>query len=486
MVATRRTVRASTSAQRQRRLVERATPPRPKRSRSLSTASASRDAAGLPRRTRARRALLTAATEPATLRCSFSPARSSPDLETSVNPSPALRQLSPFRRIAVEPSPVPADLTQWRRGIFDRLPRLDTVPRNYADLVEFLQAVELAVQVLDRPADAFHITMQQLHPRLQAHIRACMTAQPDPTRTPYEHMVAILIQQVASGKPEDYMHQTIALIARRTDTQISSLHMQFTEAHDAYRDLCARLRSPPHLGKHFVVTAVLGNLPEDIARDTRNQASAADRLNDLQYIARLAINFDTLARIYPGRGKYRPHVVDNHYKHGSILSQARGSIGMRRGRLGGKIVWRQLRTLWTAGKAEKVDSGTVTSGVREAGLGKRLSGVSGGAGSLPLCVLFWRKKCFEEASRTLGCLGAEAASGLPGVEEDRLDVLVEDNYLKWYYESIRILRKRAYRRRISKNIEEWTQERVSRDEQEAAGKLTEGETEVVNLCEMMQ
>ncbi|KAL8441125.1 hypothetical protein Emag_007428 [Eimeria magna] len=46
--------------------------------------------------------------------------------------------------------------------------------------------------------------MQQLHSRLQAHIRTCMTAQPDPTRTPYEHMVAIFIQQVAPGKPEDY------------------------------------------------------------------------------------------------------------------------------------------------------------------------------------------------------------------------------------------------------------------------------------------
>ncbi|KAL8441206.1 hypothetical protein Emag_007366 [Eimeria magna] len=148
--------------------------------------------------------------------------------------------------------------------------------------------------------------MQQLHPRLQAHIRTCMTAQPDPTRTPYEHMVAILIQQVAPGKPEDYLHQTIALIARRSDTQISRLHMQFTEAYDAYRDLCARLRLPPHLGEHFVVTAFLDNLPKDIARDTRNQASAADRLNDLQYVARLAINFDTLARTYPGRGEHRP------------------------------------------------------------------------------------------------------------------------------------------------------------------------------------
>ncbi|KAL8440744.1 hypothetical protein Emag_007768 [Eimeria magna] len=203
MVAIRRMVRASTSAQRTRRVVARATPPRPKRSRSASTISATRDAAGLPPRTRARRALLTTAAEPATLRRSLSPARSSSD---SLPASPG----------AGSTAPVPADLTQWRRGMFDRLPRLDT-------------AVELAIQALDRPADAFHITMQQLRPRLQAHIRTCMTAQPDPTRTPYEHMVAILIQQVAP-----------------------------------------------------------------------------DRLNDLQYVARLAINFDTLARTYPGRGEHRP------------------------------------------------------------------------------------------------------------------------------------------------------------------------------------
>ncbi|KAL8441466.1 hypothetical protein Emag_007147 [Eimeria magna] len=246
MVATRRTVRVSTSAQRPRRIVARATPPRPKRSRSASTTSATRDATGFPPRPRARRALLTTAAEPATLRRSLSPARSSSD------------------------------------------------------------PVELAIQALDRPADAFHITMQQLHLRLQAHIRTCMTAQPDPARTPYEHMVAILIQQVAPGKPEDYLHQTIGLIARRTDTQISRLHIQFTEAYDTYRDLCARLRSPPHVGEHFVVTAFLGKLPKDIAQDIRNQASAADRLNDLQYVARLAANFDTLARTYAGRGEHRP------------------------------------------------------------------------------------------------------------------------------------------------------------------------------------
>ncbi|KAL8441146.1 hypothetical protein Emag_007407 [Eimeria magna] len=79
MVATRRMVRASTSAQRTRRVVARATPPRPKRSRSASTTSATRDAAGLPPRTRAGRALLTTAADPAPLRRSLSPARSSSD-----------------------------------------------------------------------------------------------------------------------------------------------------------------------------------------------------------------------------------------------------------------------------------------------------------------------------------------------------------------------------------------------------------------------
>ncbi|KAL8440676.1 hypothetical protein Emag_007831 [Eimeria magna] len=306
MVATHRMARASTSAQRTRRVVARATPQRPKRSRSVSTISATRDASGLSPRTRARRAVLTTAADPTPLRRSLSHARSSSDRGPSLDTPLASRQLFQLRRVAVDPAPVPADLTQWRQGILDRLPRLNTVPRNYADLRAFLQAVELAIHALDRPADAFHISMQQLHPRLQAHIRTCMTAQPDPTRTPYDHMVAILIQQVAPGKPEDYLHETIALIARRADTQISRLHMQFTEAYDAYRDLCARLRSPPHLGEHFVVTAILGNLPKDIARDTRNQASAADRLNDLQYVARLAINFDTLARTHPGRGEQRP------------------------------------------------------------------------------------------------------------------------------------------------------------------------------------
>ncbi|KAL8444221.1 hypothetical protein Emag_005633 [Eimeria magna] len=183
MVATRRTVRASTSTQRQRRIVERATHPRPKRSRSVSTVSSTGDAAGFSPRPRARRVLLATAAEPATLRRSPSPARSSSDRGVSVDSPPAFCQLSPLRRVALEHSLAPADLTQWRRGILDRLPRLDTVPRNYADLRAFSQAVELATQALGRPADAFRFTRQQLHPRLQAHIRTCMTAQPDPTRT---------------------------------------------------------------------------------------------------------------------------------------------------------------------------------------------------------------------------------------------------------------------------------------------------------------
>ncbi|KAL8444738.1 hypothetical protein Emag_005338 [Eimeria magna] len=87
MIATRRTVRASTSAQGQRRIVASATSPRPKRSRSAATASAIRAAAGLPPRTRARRALLTTAAEPVTLRRSSSPARSTPPVRTVGSPS---------------------------------------------------------------------------------------------------------------------------------------------------------------------------------------------------------------------------------------------------------------------------------------------------------------------------------------------------------------------------------------------------------------
>ncbi|KAL8429153.1 hypothetical protein ACSSS7_006757 [Eimeria intestinalis] len=43
-----------------------------------------------------------------------------------------------------------------------------------------------------------------------------------------------------------------------------------------------------------------------MARDKRNQASAADRLSALQYAARAAITFDTSARTYPGKGEQRP------------------------------------------------------------------------------------------------------------------------------------------------------------------------------------
>ncbi|KAL8440098.1 hypothetical protein Emag_007890 [Eimeria magna] len=100
MVATRRTVRASTSVQRTRRVVARATPPRPKRSRSASTTPAARDAAGLPPRARARRALLTTAADPTPLRRSLSPARSVSDRAPSLCPPLASRQLSSSHRSA--------------------------------------------------------------------------------------------------------------------------------------------------------------------------------------------------------------------------------------------------------------------------------------------------------------------------------------------------------------------------------------------------
>ncbi|KAL8441469.1 hypothetical protein Emag_007139 [Eimeria magna] len=228
MVGTRRTDCSSASVQSPRRAVGRATPPRTKRSRSIPSTSATRDAAGVPTLTRACLALLTITAK----------------LET----------------------PRRAPLL----GIFDRLPRLNTVPRNYAYLRALLHAVGLAVQALDRPANTFRINMQQLPPHLQAHIRTGRTAQLDPTRPVYEHMVAILIQQVAPGKPKGYLH-------RRSPSSLAA-------------------PIPSSRASHF---------PKGIGRDTRNQASAANRLNDLHCVAHLAITFHTLARTYPGKGEHR-------------------------------------------------------------------------------------------------------------------------------------------------------------------------------------
>ncbi|KAL8455869.1 hypothetical protein Emag_000302 [Eimeria magna] len=212
--------------------------------------------------------------------------------------------------------------------------------------------------------------------------------------------------------------------------------------------------------------------------------------------------------------------------------------------LQGKIVRRQLRALGTAGKAEKIDRKTVTSGVGEAVRSRRAQWSVGeeirrgsrykeiswdseqgvrlkgdqrviwaqGRGHKELRGIPAEESRSEERIgyqrgylefrgaeesglqqssgaraflQGLQC-AAEAASGLSRGEEDRLDVLVEDDYLKWYYEFIRAVRKRGFRRRTSSNIEEWTQECVNRDEQEASEKLKECEAEAVNLCEMMQ
>ncbi|KAL8430123.1 hypothetical protein ACSSS7_006116 [Eimeria intestinalis] len=174
----------------------------------------------------------------------------------------------PLHRVPFEPARPPSSgPLQGRRGILNCLPRLDTVPRNYADLRSFLLAIELALHALGCPSDAFHITTQRLHPRLQTHIRKCMATLLKPARTSYDHMVSILIQQVAPGKPEDYLYQTVASISRRSHTQIFHLHMQIT---GAYCGLYARLRSDPHLSEYYVVTGFLANLPQVIARDTRN------------------------------------------------------------------------------------------------------------------------------------------------------------------------------------------------------------------------
>ncbi|KAL8434221.1 hypothetical protein ACSSS7_003293 [Eimeria intestinalis] len=93
--------------------------------------------------------------------------------------SPAL----PLHRVPLKPALPPSSaLLQWQRGIVNRLPRLRTVPHNYTELWSFVQAIELALQALDRPADAFQNTTRQLHPLLQTHRRMCMGAYPDPTR----------------------------------------------------------------------------------------------------------------------------------------------------------------------------------------------------------------------------------------------------------------------------------------------------------------
>ncbi|KAL8441949.1 hypothetical protein Emed_007445 [Eimeria media] len=118
-------------------------------------------------------------------------------------------------------------------------------------------------------------------------------------------MVSVLIEQVALGKPEDHVHHTLALFVCRADTQIPRLRMQFSRAYDAHHDLCARLRSHPHLDEHFVVTAFLSNLAQDTGRGSHNQVSAADRQKGLQHVAHLGITFGTLARAYTGTGKQR-------------------------------------------------------------------------------------------------------------------------------------------------------------------------------------
>ncbi|KAL8424961.1 hypothetical protein ACSSS7_008420 [Eimeria intestinalis] len=124
--------------------------------------------------------------------------------------------------------------------------------------------------------------MQQPRPRSKTHIRTCMTAG---QRAPHAR-------------------------------HISHLHMQITEAYDAHTDLCARLPSEPRLGERYCVTAFLAKPASRPAHDSRNQPSAADRLSDLQYVARLSVTFDTLARKYPGKGEQQPQdantlTVDN-------------------------------------------------------------------------------------------------------------------------------------------------------------------------------
>ncbi|KAL8431889.1 hypothetical protein ACSSS7_004970 [Eimeria intestinalis] len=62
---------------------------------------------------------------------------------------------------------------------------------------------------------------------------------------------------------------------------------------------------------------------QDIGRDTRNQASGADCLSDLQYVARLAITFGTLARTYPAKGEQRPQDAHNRYGGQQLFAPSR-------------------------------------------------------------------------------------------------------------------------------------------------------------------
>ncbi|KAL8426604.1 hypothetical protein ACSSS7_008069 [Eimeria intestinalis] len=108
---------------------------------------------------RSRRALFEAAAEGADRSRSLSPIRSAASSAALIHPTPFEGSLSPLPCPQPDSTPSPkSDLLQWRRGILERLPRLDTVPRNYTDLRSFLQAIQLALQALDRLVDAFRVT----------------------------------------------------------------------------------------------------------------------------------------------------------------------------------------------------------------------------------------------------------------------------------------------------------------------------------------
>ncbi|KAL8425993.1 hypothetical protein ACSSS7_008265 [Eimeria intestinalis] len=159
-----------------------------------------------------------------------------------------------------------AHLARWRDRLLDRLPRLDQIPSDYADLRNFLTTIESALGPAPDPQELLTVTLCQITGTVQGFLLGYLRSKYPGEPPSYRRLVRALIDAVAPEDPEKYLRRSLASLSTGK-LPLHNLHLHIAACYDTYLDLCTRLRVSPSSTQKTAVSAYLARLPRDIRRD---------------------------------------------------------------------------------------------------------------------------------------------------------------------------------------------------------------------------
>ncbi|KAL8424780.1 hypothetical protein ACSSS7_008437 [Eimeria intestinalis] len=179
------------------------------------------------------------------------------------------------------------DSTRFRKYLTANLPRLETRPKDYAQLRDFLDRVEQEVPAAGSSISRYDAVLAQLGPAFRSMVKFCIANKFPGCAPTYEMLTQVLIDVVSPGAPHDYLTRALAQLGpkRRSATDLLEA---VTNHYQAYTDLCGRLGISPELGAREVVRTYIDHLPEPVRHRTRSRAEDKNLLHNLFEVSRLA------------------------------------------------------------------------------------------------------------------------------------------------------------------------------------------------------